>query len=156
MSSQGKPAHHTYARTAFPMLLAAIVWLAFVPVAVMAAPADRAATFDNRPARANATITPLQGAPGELRLSELNFTDQQLSGSGDEAHVNFGLPASWHLAAGAALRMHFAATVIGWDTASAHSTTIGRVALRVMLNGHQIGLIPDRTVDRADDHPADS
>jgi Bacterial cellulose synthase subunit len=142
MSPQGKPAHRTHVCVAFPMLLAAIIWLAFVPVAVTAAPADRVAMLDNRPVRAQATITPLQGAPGELWLSKLNFTDQQLSGSGDEAHVNFGLPASWRLAPGAALRMHFAATVIGWDTTSDHSTTIGRVALRVLLNGQKIGLIP--------------
>src|SRR5258706_9294275 len=115
MSPQGNLSHRVHTCAVFLLFLAAVVWLALAPVAVIAAPADRAAALDDQVLNTGVAIVSAQGAPMELRLSNLNFADQLLSGSGDEARVGFRLPASWPVAAGAALRMHFAATVIGWE-----------------------------------------
>jgi hypothetical protein len=123
-------------------MLLPILWLAFAPVSVMAAPADRAAVPDGRAVQTDLALASAQRAPMELRLSDLNFADQLLSGSGDEARVSFGLPASWRLAAGATLRLHFAATVLGWQAAPDRPAALGRFALRVTLNGQRLGVIP--------------
>ncbi len=95
-----------------------------------------------------------QGTPVDLRLADLNFTSQLLDGSINTTSVNFGLPASWRLEGGAQLQLHFAATVIGWEAAPERPITAGRLALRVMLNGQRIGLIPIADLDREYDHVA--
>lgn len=142
MSPLAKPSHRSHTRLICALLLAVLGWLALAPAAAPAAAAGAAAALGGRTIDAGVAIPPGQGTPVELRLAALNVVDQLLDSSGDITSVSFGLPASWRLDGGAQLHMHFAATVIGWEETPERPVTAGRIALRVMLNGQRIGLIP--------------
>src|SRR5262245_13673004 len=125
MSPQDNLSHRLHACALFILLLP-VLWLALAPAAAMAAPAERAAVPADRAIQTGVAGVSIQGAPAEIRLSDLYFVDQLLNKSGDEARVAFGLPASWRIAAGAALRLHFTTTLIGWEATPDRPTTLGR------------------------------